>query len=87
MNTNSQAAMMLRQYADDESYRFEIPEMGLTISVDRSTASDRAPVIFIDTDERLGEEGPLGPKIRVNVNDGEVFRGVERGEEPDESAA
>jgi hypothetical protein len=55
------------------SYRFEIPEMGLTISVDRSTASDHAPVIFIDTDERTGEEGPLGPKIRVNVNDGEVF--------------
>lgn len=64
----------------------EIPDMGITITVDRSSASDRAPVVFIDTDERLGEEGPLGPKIRVNVNDGEVFRGVERGEEPEEGS-
>jgi hypothetical protein len=62
----------------------QIPEMGITITVDRSTASDHAPVIFIDTDERLGEEGPMGPKIRVNVNDGEVFHGVDRGEEPEQ---
>jgi hypothetical protein len=70
---------------DTRSYELEIPEMGLTIIVDRSTASDRAPVVWIDTNERLGEEGPMGPKIRVNVNDGEVFEGVPRGEEPEEA--
>ncbi len=52
---------------------------GVKVTITRSSATDAAPVVFVDTDESL--EGPSGPKIRVSVNDGEVFAGIERGDD------
>jgi len=56
-----------------------IEALGVTVILTRSAGSDGAPVVFVDTSDDL--EGPDGPRIRVNVNDGEVYAGVPLGDD------
>jgi hypothetical protein len=51
-----------------------ITAFGVTVILTRSAGDDGAPVVFVDTSDDL--EGPDGPRIRVSVNDGEVYVGV-----------
>jgi hypothetical protein len=51
-----------------------IEAFGVSVILTRSAGRDGAPVVFIDTSEDL--EGPDGPRIRVRVNDGEVYAGI-----------
>jgi hypothetical protein len=52
---------------------------GITVTIDCSSATDGAPVVFIDTDESL--ECGEGPRIRVRLNDEPIYVGVARGTE------
>lgn len=56
-----------------------IEAFGVTVILTRSAGSDGAPVVFVDTSEDL--EGPEGPRIRVHVNDGDVYVGVPLGDD------
>ena len=58
-----------------------IQALGVTVILTRSAGSDGAPVVFVDTSDDL--EGPDGPRIRVNVNDGEVYVGIPLGDDPE----
>lgn len=52
----------------------KLENYGVTVTI--VLGEDRAPVVFIDTDEALDSE--RGPAIRVRVNDEPVFIGKER---------
>ncbi len=47
---------------------------GITVTVYLSP-EDGVPVIYLDTENDLIPEGPLGPKMRVYVNDGDAYIG------------
>jgi hypothetical protein len=61
--------------------RQTIGAFGVTVILTRSAGLDGAPVVFIDTDEDL--EGADGPRVRVHVNDGEVYVGIPLGGDPE----
>lgn len=55
----------------------EIEAHGVTVTITTSAGTDGAPVVFIDTDEDLeGNIGSPGPKIRVHLNDADLYIGV-----------
>jgi hypothetical protein len=46
---------------------------GVTVTITASEAPDDAPVVFVDTTDEL--DGPMGPEIRIRLNDEPVYIG------------
>lgn len=51
---------------------------GVKVTLTRSGGLDRAPVVFVDTNDELeGDSGSPGPRVRIWLNDAPVYVGVE----------
>ena len=61
----------------DEDTGRAVQLLGVTARICRSAGADKAPVVFVDTDENLeGDTGSPGPRIRIRLNDHAVYEGV-----------
>jgi len=54
--------------------------LGVTISITTSRGKDRAPVIFVDTDDTI-PDGERGPLCRIRLNDVPIYLGVKYDED------
>jgi len=61
-----------------------VEALGVKVTLTRSEGLDRAPVVYVDTDEALeGAPGSPGPRIRILLNEHEAYVGVPHGDPGD----